>query len=60
MSSAGAGDSSRQNLAALGELLAELCCILVINDVIFSAENTDLFLSVEIALPSEGRTVAVV
>ena len=54
MCGAGSGDSSRKNLAALRDVLAELCCVLIIDDIILSAENTDLLLSVEAALLSEG------
>ena len=47
MSCAGTGNSSGKDLSALRDVLAQLCCILVINRIIFSAEYADLFLSME-------------
>ena len=44
-----AGNSAGQDLAALRDVLAELRRILVVDLVIFAAENTDLLFSVEAA-----------
>ena len=46
-------DPSGKDLAALRNKLAELSAVLVINCIIFTAENTNLLFSVEIALSSE-------
>ncbi len=49
MCRASAGNSAGQDLAALRDVLAELRRILVVDLVIFAAENTDLLFSVEAA-----------
>ncbi len=51
-------DSSRKDLAALGDESLELIGILVINDIILSAEHTNLFSSMHGASPC--RSVACV
>lgn len=47
MGCAGAGDSPGKDLAAFRDILAQLRCILVINGIVFSAEDANLLLSVE-------------
>ncbi len=51
-------DSSRKDLPALGDKSLELVGILVVNDIILSAEHTNLFSSVHGASPC--RSVACV
>lgn len=36
------GDSSRKNFTSLGNIMSQLCSILVADRAVFSAENTDL------------------
>ena len=53
VSSASACDSSGKNLAALGDILAKLCDVLVINGIVFAAEDANFSLSMEAASLSE-------
>jgi hypothetical protein len=51
--SACAGDPSGKNLSALGDILAKLCDILVINGIVLAAEDANFSLSMEAASLSE-------
>jgi hypothetical protein len=53
VSRACAGDSSGKNLAALGDILAKLSYVLVINGIVFAAEDANFSLSMEAASLSE-------
>ena len=53
VSSASACDSSGKNLAALGDILAKLCDVLVINGIVLAAEHANFSLSMEAASLSE-------
>ena len=50
MSSACAGDAAGKDLPAFGDVLAQLCCVLIIDRAVLSAEDTNLLLSVEIKI----------
>ena len=48
------GDAAGKNLSSLGNKLLKLCCVLVIDNVVFTTENANLLTSTDAAFSLSG------